>query len=286
MEKIIKEIEKVIKGKKFEIKLVLATFFAKGHILLEDIPGVGKTTLAKTIAEVLGSDFARVQFTSDLLPSDILGVNYFDLNLKEFIFKKGPIFTEILLADEINRASPKTQSALLEAMEEGQVSIDGETIALSENFFVIATQNSLEHGIFPLPMAQIDRFMISLSLGYPSRENERAILKRKGLPFLNSFKEEIYQYQQKIKTIKVDNNLIEFILNILEYSRNGTFEYGLSPRAGLSLVELSKSWAMINGREFVIDNDVVEILPYVVKHRLKPKKDEISVVDEILRAVL
>lgn len=286
MKEIINEIEKVIKGKTDKIKIILATFFAGGHILLEDIPGVGKTTIAKTISKVLGLNFNRVQFTSDLLPSDILGVNYFDIELKKFIFKKGPIFTEIFLADEINRASPKTQSALLEAMEERQVSIDGNRFKLSDDFFVIATQNPLEDvGTFPLPISQIDRFMVSLSIGYPDRESEKMILKRDSIPPLNSFKFKIKEYKKKAKEIYVDDKIIEIILNILNFTRSSLFEYGLSTRAGISIVDMAKSWALINEREYVIDEDIVEILPYVATHRLVPKNKTINVVDEIVRAV-
>ncbi|EDM24304.1 AAA family ATPase [Caminibacter mediatlanticus] len=286
MQEIIREIEKVIKGKEDKIKVILATFFAGGHILLEDIPGVGKTTIAKTIAKVLGLEFNRVQFTSDLLPSDILGVNYFDIELKKFVFKKGPIFTEIFLADEINRASPKTQSALLEAMEERQISIDGNRFSLSEDFFVIATQNPLEDvGTFPLPISQIDRFMVSLSIGYPDRESEKMILKRDSIPLLNNFKSKIKEYKKKAKEIYVDDKIIEIILNILNFTRSNLFEYGLSTRAGISIVDMAKSWALINEREYVIDEDVVEILPYVATHRLIPKNKTINIIDEIIRAV-
>ncbi|QCT94949.1 AAA family ATPase [Caminibacter mediatlanticus TB-2] len=286
VQEIIREIEKVIKGKEDKIKVILATFFAGGHILLEDIPGVGKTTIAKTIAKVLGLEFNRVQFTSDLLPSDILGVNYFDIELKKFVFKKGPIFTEIFLADEINRASPKTQSALLEAMEERQISIDGNRFSLSEDFFVIATQNPLEDvGTFPLPISQIDRFMVSLSIGYPDRESEKMILKRDSIPLLNNFKSKIKEYKKKAKEIYVDDKIIEIILNILNFTRSNLFEYGLSTRAGISIVDMAKSWALINEREYVIDEDVVEILPYVATHRLIPKNKTINIIDEIIRAV-
>ncbi len=264
---LIEEIEKKVRGKRKEIKLILAAFFARGHVLLEDIPGVGKTTMAKTISKVLGLEFKRVQFTSDLLPSDILGVNYFDINKKEFIFKKGPIFTEILLADEINRASPKTQSALLEAMEEKQVSIDT-TYQLSRYFFVIATQNPQEEfGVFPLPISQLDRFMISLSLGYPALEFEKEILKGKDIE-VESKRELIDSY---FKEIYVDEKIYDLILKIAHFSRSGLFEYGLSTRALFALLNISKSWAMIHNREYVIDNDVAEVLPYVIGHRLQAK---------------
>ena len=253
----------------------MAAFFANGHVLIEDLPGVGKTTIAKTIADVLGLEFKRIQFTSDLLPSEIIGVNYFDVKSGEFLFKKGPIFTEILLADEINRASPKTQSALLEAMEEKQVSIDGITYSLSENFFVIATQNPLEEvGTFALPHSQLDRFMISLSIGYLDKEAEKEVLLNRIFVELNSFIEEVKIYKQKQKEIFVDEKIIELIVEIGDYTRKN-FDIGLSTRALISLLEISKSWAMIEEREYVIDDDVAKMIKYVAKHRIK-ESDEIQ----------
>ncbi len=273
--KILDEISKNIKGKEKEIKLILAAFFANGHVLIEDLPGVGKTTIAKSIADVLGFEFKRIQFTSDLLPSEIIGVNYFDVKSGEFIFKKGPVFTEILLSDEINRASPKTQSALLEAMEEKQVSIDGITYPLSENFFVIATQNPLEEvGTFALPYSQLDRFMISLSIGYLDKESEKEVLLNRLFSELNAFSEEVDIYKQKQKNIFVDEKIIDLIVNIGEYSRKN-FAIGLSTRALISLLEISKSWAMIEKREYVIDDDVAKMIKYVANHRIK-EIDEIQ----------
>ena len=233
------------------------------------MPGVGKTTIAKSIAEVLGLEFKRVQFTSDLLPSDIIGVNYFDVKKGDFVLKKGPIFTEILLADEINRASPKTQSALLEAMEERQVSIDGVTHKLSENFFVIATQNPLEEvGTFRLPYSQLDRFMISLNIGYLDKEAEKEVLLNRLFLTLNSYPEEVEIYKNKQKEIFVKENIVELIVNIGNYTREH-FEVGFSTRALISLLEMSKSWAMINNREYVIDDDIYQIIDYISKHRIK-----------------
>ncbi len=267
--KLLFEILKKIKGKEKQIKLILAAFFAKGHVLIEDLPGVGKTTIAKSIAEVLGLEFKRIQFTSDLLPSDIIGVNYFDVKKSDFVLKKGPIFTEILLADEINRASPKTQSALLEAMEERQVSIDGITHKLSKNFFVIATQNPLEEvGTFPLPYSQLDRFMISLNIGYLDKKAEKEVLLNRIFTELNSFSEEVEIYKKKQENIFVDEKIVDLIVDIGEYTRKN-FEIGLSTRALISLLELSKSWAMIEGREFVIDDDISKVLSYVTKHRIQ-----------------
>ena len=223
----------------------------------------------------MGLEFKRVQFTSDLLPSEIIGVNYFDVKSGEFIFKKGPVFTEILLADEINRASPKTQSALLEAMEEKQVSIDGTTYSLSENFFVIATQNPLEEvGTFALPYSQLDRFMISLSIGYLDKEAEKEVLLNRIFVELNSYVEEVNIYKQKQKNIFVDEKIIELIVEIGAYTRKN-FKTGLSTRALISLLEISKSWAMIEKREYVIDDDVSKMIKYVSKHRIK-ESDEIQ----------
>jgi len=237
--------------------------------LIEDLPGVGKTTIAKTIAEVLGLEFKRVQFTSDLLPSDIIGVNYFDVKSGEFILKKGPIFTQILLADEINRASPKTQSALLEAMEEKQVSIDGVSYKLSENFFVIATQNPLEEvGTFKLPYSQLDRFMISLDIGYLDKDAEKEVLLNRIFNSLDSFPEEVEYYKQKQKNIYVKETLIDLIVEIGDYTRKN-FEVGFSTRALISLMEMAKSWAMINEREYVIDDDIAKVIDFVANHRIK-----------------
>jgi MoxR-like ATPase len=238
---------------------------ANQHVLIEDIPGVGKTTMAKTIAKVLGLEFKRIQFTADMLPSDIIGVNYFDVKKQEFVFKKGPVFTDILLADEINRASPKAQSALLEAMEERQVSVDGITYPLSKHFFVIATQNPKEHGIYPLPLSQIDRFGISLSIGYPNKESEKLILQKKEVK-LNTFKEAV-EFKEKVKKIYVDEKIYDLIVNIGEISRK-IFETGLSTRALISLLEISRAWAFLNEKEFVIDQYVLDVLPYVANHRL------------------
>jgi len=233
------------------------------------LPGVGKTTIAKTIAEVLGLEFKRVQFTSDLLPSDIIGVNYFDVKSGEFILKKGPIFTEILLADEINRASPKTQSALLEAMEEKQVSIDGVSYKLSENFFVIATQNPLEEvGTFRLPYSQLDRFMISLDIGYLDKEAEREVLLNRIFSSLDSFPEEVEYYKQKQKNIYIKDTLVDLIVEIGDYTRKN-FEVGFSTRALISLMEMSKSWAMLHEREYVIDDDIAKVIDFVANHRIK-----------------
>ena len=231
------------------------------------MPGVGKTTIAKTISKVLGLEFKRIQFTADMLPSDIIGVNYFDVNKQEFVFKKGPVFSEIVLADEINRASPKAQSALLEAMEEKQVSIDGVTYKLPKHFFVIATQNPVEHGIYPLPLSQIDRFGVSLSIGYPQKEFEKKILLREKIE-VQSLDLNIDFIKEKIKNVYVDEKIVDMILGIGEISRR-EYEIGLSTRALISMLNVLKAYVYIKEKEFAIDQDVVDILPYCVNHRLK-----------------
>jgi MoxR-like ATPase len=278
VQQILNEIEKRIKGKREKIKLILAVFLAKGHILLEDRPGVGKTTLAKTFAEVLNLEFKRIQFTADLLPSDILGVNYFDIQAQKFQFKRGPIFTEILLADEINRASPKTQSGVLEAMEERQVTIDGETYKLSPHFFVIATQNPLEEsGTFPLPFSQLDRFLAATSIGYPDPEAERKILMRQMLPPVVPIQpEEVDRLKGLVEEVHVEPPIIDLILKIAQFTRGEQFKVGLSTRGALAILELAKSWAFVSGRDFVIDADVIDLLEVTLPHRVLPKNRELD----------
>ena len=259
------------------MQLALCCLFAQGHLLIEDIPGIGKTTLAKVLAEILGLDFRRVQCTSDMLPGDILGVSIFEQKTGSFIFHQGPIFTQVLLSDEINRTSPKTQSALLEAMEEQQVTIEGKTYPLPSPFFVIATLNPLEQaGTFPLPESQLDRFLFRIKLGYPDRSSEIKLLRgggtremrKKIVPLLTP--EKVNQCQQMVAGIHVSDTLVEYVQDLLEYSRTAPdFHIGLSPRAGLSLIRASQSWAFINGREYVLPEDVQKVLPFVATHRLR-----------------
>ena len=272
-------IEEHLVGKKEAISLSLATFFAGGHLLLEDIPGVGKTTLAKHLSQVLGLDFGRVQFTSDILPSDILGVNYYNQKEGSFIFKKGPIFTSFLLADEINRSMPKTQSALLQAMEEGIVTIDTISYTLHKPFFVMATQNPHEEvGTFPLPSSQLDRFMCSFGIGYPDKISERSILKgdikppsHKIAPMLNTIQTEAYM--KKAATVTLSNTLLDFLQNIIAFTReSGLFEYGLSTRGALALTAMAKSWAMLQGRTYATADDVQMVTGIVCAHRLRFKE--------------
>lgn len=273
---LIDAIETYLVGKRDTISLSLATFFAGGHLLLEDIPGVGKTTLAKHLSQVLGLDFGRIQFTSDMLPSDILGVNYYNQKEGSFIFKKGPIFTSFLLADEINRSMPKTQSALLQAMEEGVISIDGTPYTLPKPFFVIGTQNPHEEvGTFPLPTSQLDRFMCSFGIGYPDRASEREVLK--GETGHSSTVSDTLLTAQKIETymkqaseVTLSETLLDFLQEIIAYTReSGIFEYGLSTRGALALTAMTKSWAMLQGRTYATADDLHAVTSVVCSHRLK-----------------
>jgi len=283
-----------------QIKVILAVFFSNGHVLLEDVPGTGKTMLARAIARSFDLGFKRVQFTPDLLPNDLIGLYIYDKNKNEFILKKGPIFTNILLGDEINRATPRTQSALLESLAENQVSIDGITHRLEDNFFVIATQNPIEfEGTFPLPEAQLDRFMIRISLGYPDTENEINMLnsqeKKHPIYEINkvSNAEEIKSVKEEIKNILVADEIKEYIVEITNRTRNHKdIKVGASPRGSIALMHLSKSMAAIEGREFVIPDDVKKIAPYVLAHRIilkaeaKIKKvSTYKLIDEILEEV-
>jgi MoxR-like ATPase len=269
VEKMVDQISQVILGKKKEIRLALACFFARGHLLIEDFPGIGKTTLAKALARCMGLEFQRMQFTSDLLPGDILGVSVFDRNSADFSFHPGPVFTQIFLVDEINRATPKSQSALLEAMEEGQVTIEGESRPLDKPFFVIATQNPLEQaGTFPLPESQMDRFLMRISLGYPDRKAEKLILKGKGsqkaISQLGSCMEEtnVIRIQDEVGQVHASDHFLEYLQNILEFTRTSPeFRIGLSPRAGLALLNASRSWAYLMGRDYTIPEDLQEIMP-------------------------
>lgn len=266
----------IILGKDHQIKLALACVLARGHLLIEDLPGMGKTTLAHTLAQVLGLQFQRVQFTSDLLPADILGVSVYDRNAAGFKFHPGPVFTNVLLADEINRATPKTQSALLEVMEEAQVTIDAVTHALPQPFFVIATQNpNSQIGTFALPESQLDRFMMRITLDYPDAQSERRLLQSNGgrvqLAHLTAAidSQTLMDLQQACQQIHVSEALLDYLQAILKYSRQtAQFTSGLSPRAGLSLKQCAQAWAMIDGRNHVIPEDIQAILPSVVGHRL------------------
>ena len=273
---IIQNVSKVIIGKEDVIELALVALLCEGHILIEDVPGIGKTTLAKALARSVGCSFKRIQFTPDLLPSDVTGISYFNQKTQEFEFRPGPIMAQIVLADEINRATPRTQSALLEAMQERQITVDGETIPLPRPFLVIATQNPIElEGTFPLPEAQIDRFLIRLRIGYPSEEEENRILLRyqKEEP-LESLEpvvsaEELLAWQEQVRDIKVEPEVREYIVRVVRATReHRAIELGVSPRGTLALFKTSQALAALRGRSFVIPDDVKYLAPYVLTHRI------------------
>lgn len=268
---------KVIVGKSRQIKLALSCLLSRGHLLIEDIPGVGKTTLAHLVAAITGMQFSRIQFTSDLLPADVTGISLFEKDTSQFRFHPGPIFSQLVLADELNRAPAKTQSALLEVMEEHQISVDGETHHLPEPFFVIATQNPREQmGTYGLPESQLDRFLMRINMGYPNRETEREILKgedrRDMIDRISAAisPEKVVEWQQQVSQTHVSDSLLDYVQDIIDFSReSGHFINGLSPRAGLALVHAAKAWAYIEQRDIVLPDDVKQILPAVVTHRLQ-----------------
>lgn len=280
-EKIISNIQKVFRGDREKIELCLIALLADGHMLIEDIPGVGKTLLARSLALSIKADFKRVQFTSDLLPADITGVTIYSKEKEAFIFKKGPIFTNILLADEINRASPKAQSALLEAMNERKVTVDHRTYPLPRPFFVIATQNPLEfYGTFPLPESQLDRFLIRIELGYPPREEEKRMLfeqkEKEPWDLIQPIveKEEILEMQREVKKIKVEDSIADYILNLIKATRESPyFLRGASPRASLMLMKASQARAFLDGRSYVVPDDVKKVFLPVIAHRIYSKRE-------------
>ncbi|CAD5245350.1 AAA family ATPase [Thermococcus camini] len=277
------EVRKAIVGKDEVLRLILTTILADGHILLEDLPGLAKTLMAKSFAKALGVQFTRVQFTPDLLPSDILGVSVFNQKTLEFEFRKGPVFTNVLLADEINRAPPKTQSALLEAMQERQVTVEGNTYSLSKPFIVIATQNPIEQeGTYPLPEAQLDRFLVRLRVGYPSKAEEIEILRRrmarkKEEPDVQTVlsAEEVVEMQRAIEEVYVSDAILEYITDIVTATREDKreIEIGASPRGSLALLKLSRAYAALNGRDYVIPDDVKAVAVPALSHRLILKRE-------------
>ncbi len=281
-EGLIKNIKKVIIGKDDTIQLLVTALFAEGHVLLEDVPGSGKTMLAKTLAKSIDGDFKRIQMTPDLLPSDITGINYFDMKTSEFRFVKGPVFTNVLVADEINRANPKTQSGLLECMEERQVSVDGTTYELDDTFMVIATENPVDsQGVFKLPEAQIDRFLMKLYMEYPEHKDMINIIK------VHSEKEllkdispvmtvaEIKEISDMVKHVRVDDCLFEYVVNIVERTRNHEeVILGISQRGGIALVKAAKSMALLSGRDYVLPDDIKACAPAVLAHRLILKNSQ------------
>ena len=278
LDKTVQQAGHIILGKEHTIRLALACLMARGHLLIEDLPGVGKTTLAHVLAKILGLKFNRIQFTSDLLPADILGVSVYERDSASFKFHPGPIFAQVLLADEINRTTPKTQSALLEAMEEHQVTIEGETLALPEPFFVIATQNPMHLiGTFPLPESQLDRFMMCIEIGYPGPAAERALLKGQERRAVLAAVEpcltpaQLIEIQEAVRRVHVSEALLDYLQALLEFSRRSSqYKTGLSPRAGLAALHSAQAWALLEGRDHVIPEDVQIVLPGVIGHRLRP----------------
>ncbi|MDR3159528.1 MAG: MoxR family ATPase [Zoogloeaceae bacterium] len=293
---VVEQTARIILGKRRETQLALTCLLARGHLLIEDLPGLGKTTLARTLAQLLGLEFTRVQFTSDLLPADILGLSIYVRESGNFRFMPGPIFTQTLLADEINRATPKTQSALLEAMEERQVTSDGETRALPQPFFVIATQNPAHQiGTFPLPESQLDRFLLRLSLGYPDSASERSLLAEGDTrqritqltPLLSPA--DLLAHQAACEQTFVAPALLDYVQALLASSRaNARFFHGLSPRAGLFLLAAARAWAYLDGRKAVLPDDIQTLLPGIACHRLRARQDDANAsledIEDLLRS--
>jgi MoxR-like ATPase len=278
LQALLDQLNTVIVGKKAQVRDCVACLLAGGHLLIEDVPGVGKTTLAHALSRTFGLQFARVQFTADLMPGDLVGVSVYERGKEGFVFHPGPVFAQVLLADEINRASPKTQSALLEAMEEKQVTVEGETRALPHPFFVIATQNPHDQlGTYELPESQLDRFLMRISLGYPDRAAERVLLAGNDrremldhlLPLLST--EELLAIQQEVLAVHASDSLFDYVQALIAETRSGRwFVQGLSPRAGLALVRASKAQALLAGRDYVAPDDVQAVLPQCIAHRLVP----------------
>lgn len=273
---VLTNIEKVMIGKEDAARLSLVALLAQGHVLLEDVPGVGKTMLVRTLAKSLDCDFRRIQFTPDLLPSDVTGISIYNPKELEFEFRGGPILGNIVLADEINRTSPKTQSALLEGMEEKSVTVDGHTISLAQPFFVMATQNPIEYeGTYPLPEAQLDRFLLKLKMGYPSYDNELEMLERTSMEHpiekisavMN--REELVSVQEAVKDVYIDKNVQKYIINLVTATRKHPSIYlGVSPRGSIALMRAAKALAYIYGRDYVLPDDVKYLAPYVLSHRI------------------
>jgi len=275
-DKVIDNCSKVIVGKEEAISLVLTCFICSGHVLLEDVPGTGKTMMLRAFAKTIGGDFKRIQFTPDLLPSDLTGINFFSQKSGEFEFRPGPLFSNIVLADEINRATPRTQSSLLEAMEERQITVDGVTSRLEEPFMVMATQNPLEsYGTFPLPDAQVDRFFMRLSLGYMTREQEMSVISRRStVDIIESLERRVTDKETEYvrnayADVSVSKDVLGYMMDIIEGTRNGSnFISGVSTRGAIALFKASQVTAALNGREYVIPEDVKYVAPHVLMHRL------------------
>jgi MoxR-like ATPase len=294
LKSLVDQLNTVIVGKAAQTQDCVVCLLAGGHLLIEDVPGVGKTTLAHALARTFGLQFSRVQFTADLMPSDLSGVSVYERAKESFVFHPGPMFAQVLLADEINRASPKTQSALLEAMEEKQVTIEGQTRPLPQPFFVIATQNPLDQiGTYALPESQLDRFLMRISLGYPDRDAERALLAGHdrralvdALPSLLS-SAELQALQQRVLAVHASEPLLDYVQDLIAATRNGQwFVQGLSPRAGMAVLRTARAQAMLSGRDYVAPDDVQAILPQTVAHRLLPLSQSGRGAAEQVRAML
>lgn len=298
LEAVIDAADAVILGKHLEIKLAFACLLARGHLLIEDLPGMGKTTMAHLIARLLGLQFSRIQFTSDLLPADVVGVSVYERNADRFRFHPGPVFAQLVLADEINRATPKAQSALLEAMEERQVTVEGETRPLPEPFFVIATQNPIHQvGTFPLPESQLDRFLMRIRLGYPDASEEKVLLAGEDRRNMVERQQTVLDaanligLQRLVDEVHAATPVIDYCHGVLQFTRRSErFVHGLSPRAGVALLRAAKAWALLGGRDYVIPEDVQSVLPSCVTHRLAGEEgggrlDHDEVAALILRSV-
>jgi MoxR-like ATPase len=278
LEQLVDQISTIVVGKRPQIEDCIACLLAGGHLLIEDVPGVGKTTLAHTLAVSLGLDFRRVQFTADLMPSDLIGVSVFERAKDQFVFHPGPVFAQVLLADEINRAGPKTQSALLEAMEEQQVSVENETRKLPQPFFVIGTQNPSDQlGTYPLPESQLDRFLLRITLGYPDRAAERALLaggdRRHAALALQPVLRpaDLLRAQQQVLQVRASEALLDYLQALIAATRSGAwFVEGLSPRAGIAVLRVARARALMGGRDYVAPDDIQAILPQAIAHRLTP----------------
>jgi MoxR-like ATPase len=296
-ERVLANVSKAIVGKEKVIELLIVTFLSGGHILLEDIPGMGKTMMVKAFSKTLGIPYKRIQFTPDLLPSDITGINYYNQKSEDFQFREGPLFSNIVLADEINRATPRTQSSLLEAMEEKQITVDGYTKSLNRPFMVLATQNPIEsYGTFPLPEAQLDRFFMRIKIGYPDIEEEKKIvLKNIGNPLEGIecvvSSEEIDYLLENVAQVRCSEDVMNYILNIVNKTRNmDIFELGVSPRGTIALFKACQSYAAINGRDFIIPEDVKAMAPNILNHRIicrgiRKMDDMIQLIEELLKDI-
>lgn len=304
LDHLVQEVETVFHGKREVVRLALAALLARGHILFEDVPGVGKTTLAHALAKALGLTFRRIQFTSDLLPSDVLGVSVYNPRTAEFETRTGPIFTNVVLADEINRAPPRTQSGLLEAMQEGRVTIDDKTHDLPKPFLVMATQNPLEHhGTYPLPESQLDRFLMRITIGYPGREAERRILTESASlePVMDRLRavlshEQVIQLQSRVEEVEVDEAIVDYLMTVVERTRTSThLRIGVSPRGAIALFRASRAFALTHGRTYLVPDDVRDLVIPCLAHRIMPTgatggtldahEDAARVLDDILEEV-